>query len=72
MTIKRTVFVSILEVRVSVRVRVRVGFICLFITFSYFLFAYRKIRNVLTGVLARVVARYIGILVKVTFKIQPL
>ena len=72
MTIKRTVFVSIVEVRVSVRVRVRVGFICLFITFSYFLFAYRKIRNVLTGVLARVVARYIGILVKVTFKIQPL
>ena len=35
-------------------------------------FAYRKIRKVLTGVLARVVARYIGILVKVTFKIQPL
>ena len=70
MTIKRTVFVSIMEVRVSVRVRV--GFICLFITFSYFLFAYRKIRNVLTGVLAGVVARYIGILVKVTFTIQTL
>ena len=61
---------AVMEVRVSVRVRV--GFICLFIIFSYFLFAYRKIRNVLTGVLARVVARYIGILVKVTFKIQPL
>ena len=70
MTIKRRVFVSIVEVRVSVRVRV--GFICLFITFSYFLFAYRKIRNVLTGVLAGVVARYIGILEKVTFTIQTL
>ena len=63
---------AIMEVRVRVRVRVREGFICSFIIFSYFLFAYRKIRNVLTGVLARVVARYIGILVKVTFKIQPL
>ena len=63
---------AIMEVRVRVRVRVRIGFICSFIIFSYFLFAYRKIRNVLTGVLARVVARYIGILVKVTFKIQPL
>ena len=40
---------AIMEVRVSVRVRV--GFICLFIIFSYFLFAYRKIRKVLTGVL---------------------
>ena len=63
---------EIMEVRVSVKVRVRVGFICLFIIFSYFLFAYRTIINVLTGVLARVVVRYIGILVKVTFKIQPL
>ena len=63
---------AIMEVRVSVRVRVRVGFICLFIIFSYFLFSYRKIKNVLTGVLARVVVRYIGIFVKVTFKIQPL
>ena len=59
---------AIMEVRVRFRVRVRVGFICSFIIFSYFLFAYRKIRNVLTGV----VARYIGILAKVTFKIQPL
>ena len=63
---------AIMEVRVSVKVRVRVGFICLFIIFSYFLFSYRKIKNVLTGVLAGVVARYIGIFVKVTFKIQPL
>ena len=61
---------AIMEARVSVRVRV--GFICLFIIFSYFPFSYRKIKNVLTGVLARVVVRYIGIFVKVTFKIQPL